>query len=102
MKASTGADDVEQLQIRSGTHLTDQSCPTVEHRQELVRLLWRKRRNHAGDAEVAKPLQLSEVFGNPADCHWQRLRIAPGFGGHLAKARQVFFKVGAIPGWVPA
>jgi hypothetical protein len=41
---------------RSGLQLADMLGPAIQYRQDLVGFLWRKRRNHACDTEVAKPL----------------------------------------------
>lgn len=42
--------------VRSGLQLPDELCPAVKYWQQFVRILWRKRRNHAGHTQVPKPL----------------------------------------------
>ncbi len=65
----------------------DDSGPTVEHRQDGVRLLRRQTGRDAVHAQIAIALDQVDVLRLAADRDIEAGGIAPGFCGHLTEAR---------------
>lgn len=90
------------ISCNSGTQLANQSGPTIEYRQNPVRILRGQADISPSGLKVTKPSQLCEVIGRTANSHWQRTGVPPGFGRHLAETWHVFIRIAATGVRIPA